>query len=145
MNSWAKLVVAMGVAWALSGGVAVDWGSARLSEPRVNAANVVEEVSMAAKKKASKAKKKAPIKVVLTLFDAEKGAPIGRAEEVFRNDVADGSLDTLIAPPCPRTMPMTAENPSPLPVNFVVKNGSKMRARVASSMPHPVSVTSMLT
>ena len=46
----------------LSGGVAVDWGSARLSEPRVNAANVVEEVFMAAKKKASKAKKKAPAK-----------------------------------------------------------------------------------
>jgi hypothetical protein len=47
---------------ALSGGVAVDWGSARLSEPGSNAANVVEEVSMAAKKKASKAKKKAPAK-----------------------------------------------------------------------------------
>ena len=41
----------------------MDWGSARLSETlRVNAANVVEEVSMAAKKKASKAKKKAPAK-----------------------------------------------------------------------------------
>ena len=47
---------------ALSGGVAVDWGSARLSEPGSNAANVFEEVSMAAKKKASKAKKKAPAK-----------------------------------------------------------------------------------
>jgi len=46
----------------LSGGVAVDWGSARLSEPGSNAANVFEEVSMAAKKKASKAKKKAPAK-----------------------------------------------------------------------------------
>jgi hypothetical protein len=46
----------------LSGGVAVDWGSARLSEPGSNAANVCEEVSMAAKKKASKAKKKAPAK-----------------------------------------------------------------------------------
>jgi hypothetical protein len=46
----------------LSGGEAVDWGSARLSEPGSNAANVCEEVSMAAKKKASKAKKKAPAK-----------------------------------------------------------------------------------
>jgi hypothetical protein len=46
----------------LSGGEAVDWGSARLSEPGSNAANVFEEVPMAAKKKASKAKKKAPAK-----------------------------------------------------------------------------------
>jgi len=47
---------------ALSGGVAVDWGSARLSEPGSNAAKICEEVPMAAKKKASKAKKKAPAK-----------------------------------------------------------------------------------
>ncbi len=46
----------------MRGGVAVDWGSARLSEPGSNAANVFEEVFMAAKKKASKAKKKAPAK-----------------------------------------------------------------------------------
>ena len=42
----------------------MDWGSARLSEPGSNAANVCEEVSMAAKKKASKAKKKAPAEKV---------------------------------------------------------------------------------
>src|ERR1019366_2577147 len=33
-------------------------------------------------------------------------------------------------PRWPRTIPGTAASPSPLPVNFVVKNGSKMRARV---------------
>jgi hypothetical protein len=31
--------------------------------------------------------------------------------------------------------------PVPLPTGLVVKNGSKMRARVASSIPHPVSAT----
>ncbi len=38
-------------------------------------------------------------------------------------------------------MPSAAANPKPRPVNFVVKNGSKMRARVASSMPWPLSLT----
>ena len=33
--------------------------------------------------------------------------------------------------------------PVPSPTSFVVKNGSKMRARVASSMPMPVSRTSI--
>ena len=33
----------------------------------------------------------------------------------------------------------------PLPVSFVVKNGSKARVRVSSSMPVPVSVTSTET
>ncbi len=33
----------------------------------------------------------------------------------------------------------------PRPLPFVVKNGSKMRARVAASMPTPVSVTASIT
>ncbi len=33
----------------------------------------------------------------------------------------------------------------PLPGSFVVKNGSKIRAAVASSMPQPVSVTATMT
>ncbi|OPY07174.1 MAG: hypothetical protein A4E66_02086 [Syntrophus sp. PtaB.Bin001] len=45
------------------------------------------------------------------------------------------------APPCPRTMPSTADMPSPLPVNFVVKNGSNRRSQVALSIPQPVSAT----
>ena len=51
-------------------------------------------------------------------------------------------LSTFIAPWCPRTMPCTAASPSPRPVNFVVKNGSKILSLVAASMPEPVSATS---
>jgi hypothetical protein len=39
-------------------------------------------------------------------------------------------------------MPCTAARPSPWPVGFVVKNGWKMRAIVAVSMPAPSSSTS---
>ena len=56
-----------------------------------------------------------------------------------------GVLWTSSAPPWLRTMPRTADSPSPRPVNFVEKNGSKMRSSVASSIPHPVSVTSRHT
>ncbi len=42
---------------------------------------------------------------------------------------------------CVRIIPPTAARPRPRPVNLVVKNGSKMRARVAASMPLPVSET----
>jgi hypothetical protein len=52
-----------------------------------------------------------------------------------------GLLSTFIAPWCPRTMPCTAASPSPRPVNFVVKNGSKILSLVAASMPDPVSTT----
>ena len=38
-------------------------------------------------------------------------------------------------------MPCTAASPKPLPVNFVVKKGSKICALVVSSMPQPVSRT----
>ena len=42
-------------------------------------------------------------------------------------------------------MPQLTESPRPVPspTSLVVKNGSKMRARVASSMPAPVSRTSI--
>ena len=56
-----------------------------------------------------------------------------------------GALSTRMPPPCPRTMPSVAASPSPRPVNFVVKNGSKIRARVSSSMPTPSSATSSQT
>src|SRR5579883_3636643 len=52
-----------------------------------------------------------------------------------------GSLSTRIPPPWPRMIPNTAESPSPRPANFVEKNGSNNFARVASSIPHPVSDT----
>ena len=53
------------------------------------------------------------------------------------------ALSTSIRPPCRVTMPCTTESPSPvpLPASLVVKNGSKMRSRIASGMPSPVSST----
>ena len=52
-----------------------------------------------------------------------------------------------MAPPDWLTMPKTIERPSPvpLPISFVVKNGSKMRAWVSWSIPQPVSVTASMT
>ena len=49
-------------------------------------------------------------------------------------------------PPACFTMPYTVARPRPvpLPVSLVVKNGSKIRALVASSMPQPVSVTASI-
>ncbi|MCY1534850.1 hypothetical protein D9M68_702340 [compost metagenome] len=54
-----------------------------------------------------------------------------------------GTLSTWIAPPCACTMPSTTGSPSPvpLPTALVVKKGSKMRLRVAASMPQPSSDT----
>ena len=54
-----------------------------------------------------------------------------------------GVLSTAIAPPCAETMPCTTASPSPVPcpTGLVVKNGSKTRSRVASSMPQPLSLT----
>ncbi len=44
-------------------------------------------------------------------------------------------------------MPYTVARPSPLPFpcSFVVKNGSNTRARVAASIPSPVSPTAIIT
>ena len=50
-------------------------------------------------------------------------------------------------PPDCFTIPYTVASPRPVPLPFslVVKNGSKSLAMVASSMPHPVSVTASST
>ena len=50
---------------------------------------------------------------------------------------------TKMWPPLCLTMPYVVARPSPVPwpTGFVVKNGSKIRACVASSMPVPVSLT----
>ena len=60
---------------------------------------------------------------------------------------APGSLAIRIAPPDCATRPSTIDSPSPVPwpALLVVKNGSAARFRVASSMPIPVSLTSMCT
>ena len=54
-----------------------------------------------------------------------------------------GALCTAMPPWWLFTMPCTTDNPSPVPspAGLVVNSGSKMRSRVASSMPTPVSVT----
>jgi hypothetical protein len=56
-----------------------------------------------------------------------------------------GVETTSIHPPCSRTMPHVTLSPRPVPspTSFVVKNGSKIRSRVASSIPVPVSWTSI--
>ena len=46
--------------------------------------------------RASGAKKKAPVKILVLLFDADKGAVISRAEETLKSDVVDDSLDRLV-------------------------------------------------
>ena len=56
-------------------------------------------------------------------------------------------MSISILPPLWLTTPYAVARPSPvpLPVSFVVKNGSKARVRVSSSMPVPVSVISTAT
>ena len=54
-------------------------------------------------------------------------------------------LCTSIVPRCAWTMPYEMASPSPVPwpIGFVVKKGSKMRWRIVSGMPFPVSRTEM--
>src|SRR5215831_10195204 len=53
-------------------------------------------------------------------------------------------VSTVTEPPLCSTMPYTVLSPSPVPLpgSFVVKNGSKRCACVATSIPVPLSVTS---
>ena len=54
---------------------------------------------------------------------------------------------TSTVPPLCLTIPNTVERPSPvpLPISFVVKNGSKIFSMISGGMPSPVSSTSMRT
>jgi hypothetical protein len=58
-----------------------------------------------------------------------------------------GALTISICPPSCLVMPNTVVIPSPVPspTSFVVKKGSKIRARVAASIPAPVSLTTIST
>ena len=57
-----------------------------------------------------------------------------------------GSLSISRSAPCRCATPYTIARPSPVPRSpLVVKNGSRQRRRVSSSMPMPVSVTSSRT
>ena len=53
-----------------------------------------------------------------------------------------GALSTVRPPPCSRTIPRTTANPSPRPMNLLVKNGSKIFSMSQAVIPQPESVTS---
>ncbi|GJD92806.1 hypothetical protein BHAOGJBA_6366 [Methylobacterium hispanicum] len=59
------------------------------------------------------------------------------------NVVRPGALATATSPPDCLANPITwlRPRPVPLPTSLVVKNGSKIRARSASAIPEPVSLT----
>src|SRR5262245_26905627 len=53
-----------------------------------------------------------------------------------------GEVSTRISPPCRRTIEYVMDRPRPEPASpLVEKNGSKMRCRMLSDMPTPVSAT----
>ena len=76
-----------------------------------------------------------------SLRDRTAAGPLGRKVDAEGRALCPISLDTWIAPLWPWTMPWTADSPNPRPVNFVVKKGSNILARVCPSMPQPVSET----
>ena len=83
-----------------------------------------------------------------------KRARLKDAIERGYQDAAAGKVIRMIVPRCSvlsisssalcrRTMPYTIASPSPVPrIPLVVKNGSRQRRRVSSSMPIPPSATS---
>ena len=65
-------------------------------------------------------------------------------QEAERTSPAGFAAD-LEVPRCPRAMPWTTARPSPRPVNFVVKKGSKILSITSAVIPHPESATSRKT
>ena len=63
----------------------------------------------------------------------------------MKTEPVPGVLSTVTSPPLWWTMPYTDARPRPTPWSRVVKNGSKIRASVSSSMPTPVSATTSST
>jgi hypothetical protein len=62
-----------------------------------------------------KGKKKGPVKILVLLFDAEKGTLISRAEEILKNDVVDESLDRLVGRALSDGGPTAPPPPPPAP------------------------------
>ena len=73
-----------------------------------------------------KGKKKGPVKILVLLFDADKGTLISRAEEILKSDVVDASLDRLVGralsdggptapPPSSSAPPSPTSAPPPSP------------------------------
>ena len=71
--------------------------------------------------------------------------PSTAGSRILKVEPFPGSLYTRMVPLCDRTIPRTADSPSPRPVNLVVKKGSKILALTPSSMPQPLSCTSSVT
>ena len=77
----------------------------------------------------------------LTRHEVRPGATVGK--RIRKVHPWPGWLSTAIWPPASRTISQTVASPIPVPfpTGLVVKNGSNMRRRVASSIPQPVSLT----
>src|SRR5580658_4327733 len=74
---------------------------------------------------------------------AAAGFVVSIGRKTSKREPCPGALSTTMRPPWSLIMPCTTARPSPvpLPTSLVVKNGSKSRALVVSSMPQPLSVT----
>ena len=76
-------------------------------------------------------------RVASTRGQVDAGTSCPRPARCRRQIVAAALLDDAVD--------RREAEPVPLPCSFVVKNGSKMRARVSASMPLPVSLTASTT
>ena len=69
-----------------------------------------------------------------------------REDHAHRGSLARHAVDLRAGASCRWSMPYTDASPSPVPRSpLVVKNGSMQRRRVSSSMPMPLSATSICT
>ena len=84
----------------------------------------------------NKGKKKGPVKVLVLVFDVEKGTLISRAEEVFKSDVVDDSLDRLVGRALSDGGP-TAPPPSLPPPHAVASPPPPSPAASPPSLPPP--------
>ena len=75
------------------------------------------------------------------------GGRVARGSWTVNTDPLSSSVESMMRPPCSRTMPWLMERPRPVPSpsGLVVKNGSNTCAASASDMPGPSSTTSTAT
>ena len=76
-----------------------------------------------------------------TLTTLCKGLATGRKAPTVNAAMARGTAMEPLAPPRFSTMPRVSARPRPVPMRFVVKNGSNTRGKSRGEMPAPVSVT----
>src|SRR5262249_9944985 len=82
-----------------------------------------------------------PAQAVLVVGDQDPGHHFAVGRKHVTLVPRPGALSTWIAPRCSSRMRWQIESPRPSPLSLVVKKGSKIRARMASGMPEPSSVT----